>query len=372
MIDISEGFVVPKEGLYDSDGYLKVVPFIHPKDGCSYWRIRKPFEYMGVDLYNDSRTIEETLEHCKIVTFNRSPGINIKKFLEMKVRYGFKVVVDWDDCWDLPHDHLIYKGWIKEKMPELSKGIVTDVADYVTVTTERLAVWIRQFNKNVTVIPNSIPFNDAQWIDQERVYGAGGRELTKSGRVVDNYGTRFGYVAGSSHLPDLKSIEYAIQHFPQIKLTLCGYDNPGEKIGQKNVWDSMERIASNNYTNPNYRRIKTRGFDDYALAYDNIDVAIAPLKTNVFNTYKSSLKAYEAGAKKVALICSLTAPYTDDIPDDCATFCANIAEWKDAIKKHKDLSFVEDQAAKLHEWVKANRSMEKISQDRIEFFNSIM
>ena len=161
-------------------------------------------------------------------------------------------------------------------------------------------------------------------------------------------------------------------HFPQLKFSLAGYNNPDERRGAKNIWDSMERIASGNYHNKNYRRIKTADFDQYAKAYDQIDVALAPLKNNDFNKFKSSLKAYEAGAKRVALIATDTAPYTDDIPRDIVTFCTKNADWVDAIKKHKDVSYVADQAAKLNEWVVANRDLNKMAQSRLEFYNSIL
>lgn len=375
QFDLSEGFVAPveKSSLYDSDGNLKIVPFIHDGDGCSYWRIRKPFEAMGLDLMTDKKTLEEHLSTCKIVTFNRTPGFNIETLLKLKMKYGFKVVIDWDDFWRLPQDHLIYKNWNLQRMPELAEEMIKTLADHVTTTTERLAEKIRPINKNVTVIPNAIPIGQGQWeTKSDRSYGSVGKSRFQGGKIVTDAGTRFGYVAGSSHLPDLKHIGPVLNHFPTIKLSLCGYNNPDEKKGAKNVWDQMERIASFNYHNPNYLRVKTRSFDEYATSYDNIDVAIAPLNRNSFNAFKSSLKAYEAGAKRVALIASDTAPYTDDIPSSCATFCDKNADWVDAIKKHKDLSFVADQAAKLNEWVEANRDLNKIANDRLEFYNSLI
>lgn len=370
MIDISSAHV--KAGLYDLDGNLKFVPFIHDGDGCSYWRIRKPFEAMGLDLLNDHKTLDEHLATAKVVTFNRTPGFNINKLLEMKLKYGFKVVIDWDDYWILPHDHLIYKSWNQQQMPQLAESMIKELADAVTTTTERLAEKIRPFNKNVAVFPNAIPLGEGQWKQEDRTYGDTGKTRFKSGKWLRDDGTRFGYVAGSSHLPDLRYLEPVLNHFPDLKLALSGYNNPDERRGAKNVWDSMERIASFRYHNPNYRRIKTMPFDEYAKAYEQIDVAIAPLKDNAFNKFKSSLKAYEAGAKKVAFICSHTAPYIDDIPEDVATFCDSNSEWVDAIKKHKDLSFVQDQAARLHEWVSENRDLNKLAKDRLEFFNSII
>jgi hypothetical protein len=373
MIDISSAHRV-KSNLYDADGNLKIVPFIHSGDGCSYWRIRKPFEAMGLDLENDAKTLEQHLQTCKIVTFNRTPGFHVEELIKMKVKYGFKVIIDWDDWWILPHDHMIYNSWNRQNMPKIAHEMCSVLADHITTTTERLAGKLRTVNPNVTVIPNAIPLQQGQWHQEEREYGKEkGTSIFKGGRIVNQGGgIRFGYVAGSSHLPDIKTLEPVLNHFPELNMTLCGYNNPGERQGVKNVWDSMERIASNRYHNPNYRRIKTMDFDNYAQSYDRIDVAIAPLKNNEFNGYKSSLKAYEAGAKRVAFICSDTAPYSDDIPRDCATFCGSNSQWVDAIKAHKDLGFVADQAAKLAVWVAENRDLNKIASKRLDFYNSLI
>jgi hypothetical protein len=374
MIDISSAHAeVNKAGLYDTEGNLKFVPFIHDGDGCSYWRIRKPFEAMGLNLADQSKTLEEYLSKAKVVTFNRTPGFKIEDLIKLKVKYGFKVVIDWDDYWILPHDHLIYHSWNRNRMPELAESMIKELADHVTTTTERLAEKIRPINPNVTVIPNAIPIGMGQWeVDQNRTYGGVGGSRFQGGKIINDKGTRFGYVAGSSHLPDIKIIQPVLNHFPKLMFSLAGYNNPDERKGSKNVWDQIERIASFSYHNPNYRRIKTMHFDEYAAAYDQVDVAIAPLKDNPFNKFKSSLKAYEAGAKKVAFICSHTAPYTDDIPESCVTFCEKNADWVDAFKKHQDIEFVKDKAAALHEWVCENRDLNKLAADRLEFFNSII
>lgn len=359
--------------LYTLDGNLNIVPFIHDGDGCSYWRIKKPFEVMGLDLKADNKTLEEHLSTAKMVTFNRTPGFRIDKLIDLKVKYGFKICIDWDDYWVLPHDHLIYKSWNQQRMPELAAEMVKELADVITCTTDRLRNQLRKHTeKPIHVIPNAIPIGSGQWETPDRTYGGEAGTRFQGGKIIKDSGTRFGYVAGSSHLPDLKYLQPVLNHFPTLQLSLCGYNNPEERKGAKNVWDSMERIASFNYHNHNYRRVKTMGFDEYAHAYEHIDVAIAPLKNNAFNSFKSSLKAYEAGAKKCAFICTDTPPYRDDLPEDIVTFCGSNSDWVDAIKKHKDLGFVADQAARLHEWVCENRNLYKLAADRLELYNSFI
>lgn len=375
FIDISEGVDLSgvKSDLYDRDGNLKIVPFINDTDGCSYWRIKKPFDAMGLNFGDDKKSLEQHLETCKAVVFNRTPGFKIEDLIKLKAKYGFKVILDWDDYWILPTDHLIYKGWNQAQMPKLAEAMIKELADHVTCTTERLAEKIRPLNKNITVLPNAIPMSEGQWVTPDREYGEPFKNvLTKTGKIIREGGTRFGYVAGSSHLPDMRYLQPVLNHFPDLRFSLCGYNNPKERQGVKNVWDVMERIASNNTHNKNYKRVKTLGFDQYAKTYDYIDVAFAPLKKNEFNGYKSSLKAYEAGAKKVAFIASDCPPYSDDIPSTVATLCGSNAEWVDAIKAHKDISYVKDQALKLHAWVDENRNLDKLAKDRLEFYNSII
>lgn len=340
---------------------LDVVPLIKPTSGCDYHRVWQPMKWLGVDFEAAKlKPLSEHLSTAKVVTFNREPGIPLDTLMSFKKQYGFKILLDLDDYWYLYPHHLIYQYWMKNNVPKFTEDLIKMV-DAVSCTTERLAEKIRPLNKEVFVIPNAVPYDDV--IDNQFILH----------KERNNEQVQFGYVAGSSHLHDIKTIQGIFHQLPTLNFALAGYNNPKEKDGKKNVWDSMERIASFNYHNKNYRRLPTKELDTYMEHYDTLDVAIAPLEKNHFNTFKSSLKGYEAGVKKCAFIATDVAPYTDDIPRDIATFCDKTRDWVQAIKYHRDNpSFVKEQGLKLYEWVKENRSMEKVNQIRQQVFSHLI
>jgi glycosyltransferase involved in cell wall biosynthesis len=279
------------------------------------------------------------------------PGLKIENFLIERRKWDFKCIIDVDDYWHLPFHHLIYGWWKHHNITALMETMIREM-DAVTCTTERLAEKIFPFNKNVHVLPNALFINDFVKLYEEKI--------------------RFGYVGGSTHFNDLKTVRGIFHSFPDLDFTLCGYNNPEEGEGKRNVWDSMERLCSNNYKNKNFKRSPTMDLWTYMNHYDKLDVVIAPLEDMNFNYYKSSLKVYEAGAAKCPIICSSVPPFTDDIPDDLVTFCKTSADWKTAIKKHKDIGFVKEKGEKLYDWVKANRNLDLLKEKRIEVYQNVV
>jgi hypothetical protein len=344
------------------------LPLYHPAniDGCTLHRTFLPFcfLYEQEELNSISRkTLIEALEECKLVSFNRQCPIEESFLLECQKKTGFKIVVDIDDWIELPHGHAIKKFWDAGKMGEKLKHFI-EIADAVTVTTPRLAGKVRAINPNVFVIPNAVPFESRQLKEAEQFLN----------KKTESTVTRFGYIGGSTHLPDLKHIEPVFQKMGiHWNFSLCGFNNKAlEKSYEHNTWNFMERICSFNHHNPNYKRVLTKPVNEYMNLYDDIDAVLVPLEPNGWSACKSSLKCYEAGVKKTAAIVQGCAPYTDDVPRDVVTYCSKNIDWFNAIKKHKDLSFVRDQGEKLFSWVKENRNLETVTQLRKETYDQII
>lgn len=333
---------------------LRILPLLKKDDGCSYHRLLRPLESMGFDFEDFSKkTLEQHFKEANLILFNRLPGLNLDHFFaeQDKGKGQFKVIMDIDDYWYLPFTHLIYNWWKSNNIPALMERLLIRM-DAITVTTERLAERVYKFNKEVHILPNALEIYDFK-----KVY---------------NKNIRFGYVGGSTHFNDLKSIRGVFISNPNLDFTLCGYNNPKESEGMRNTWDSMERIVSNNYHNKNYKRSGTLDLFNYMQHYQKIDVCLAPLEDNVFNAHKSSLKIYESGAMKCPIICSAVPPFTDDVPDNVVTFCKTSSDWKAAIKKHKDVGYVEDMGEKLFQWVKENRNLKNWSEKRMSIYQNII
>ncbi len=68
------------------------------------------------------------------------------------------------------------------------------------------------------------------------------------------------------------------------------------------------------------------------LASLNLDLALAPVEDNIFNTCKSNLRLMEYGACGIPVICSDVECYRGDLP---VTRIRNrFIDWRDAIQMH--------------------------------------
>lgn len=263
---------------------------------------------------------------------NDGAMISTLKFL------GKKVIVDVDDHYVLGPTHPMH---LMAKKENWAQRIITHLqyADLVTTTTPIYQKILLKTNRNVEVIPNAIPTFQKQFIDN----------------TVPSERLRIGIVCGSSHLHDIQLLDgmfskFSKEDLDKLQFVLCGFDTRGTKHVMKidgttekvpiepieSVWYDYEKILTNNYSvvsdeykkflhefipnaeypnveNEVYRRCWTKPIDVYATHYNNIDVLLAPLVENEFNSVKSQLKVLEAGFFHKAIIASNFGPYTLDL-----------------------------------------------------------
>lgn len=310
---------------------------------------------MGINI-DDFRNVDptSTLRNTKVLIFNRHPQSGLEPFLYYKKRFGFKIVCDVDDYWELYPRHILYKAWMKDGMNKKIMAAIR-VADVVTVTTPLLADKVKPLNKNVLVIPNSLPF---------------GHDQFNSNREQGNGRVRILYAGGSTHYWDLKTIEYALQKIRNNKsleyeLILAGYN-------KSETWDKIESAFNLRGTILNYTRRYTLGLEEYMDHYNVADVSIAPLESNSFNGYKSNLKVIEAGCKNIPCITSNVSPYSDEEDTSKIIMAKNTREWYDALSYCiKNPSFVYDKGHKLGEYVREKYDMFKINELRRQLFEHL-
>jgi glycosyltransferase involved in cell wall biosynthesis len=324
---------------------------------------------------------DEHLVDCDILYYNKFMATDVSVLKEMKkINKNMKIVVDVDDSWDMPVNHPVYEIW---KANNISQKVIDNIkfADLVICTTLKLQDKIREYNKNTVVIPNAFPFGH----DVYRPLPAG---------KPDDGKTRFIYVAGSTHAPDVDLLEGKFKRLggdPFIKskgeFILAGYEKSEtmryhsradmEKMNNnytmKQVygpWDRMKYVFSQ--TNA-YKIFPSTNLDEYINFYDQADVALVPLCKNDWNSYKSELKIVEAGCKQVPVICSNVEPYSllkgrpgimwVDTPDD----------WVKHIRYCiKNPEFVKDQGAALAEWVKESYDLLKWNELRKQVLKSLV
>lgn len=328
-----------------------IVPLLKKGDVCSYHRLLLPFKYMELMRPEfETEQLESLISKASIVIFNRYYGGDIIDLLRLKKKYKFFLISDQDDFFDLYPKHVAYKGWVDWNMAQRIKESVMN-SDYVITTTSRLADSLRQYNKNIEIIPNALPFDEEQFINDREV-----------GDKV-----RFGIFGGKTHEHDLKQIQNCFRKLERkdsgkYEKILAGYDE-NDKDG---VWHRMENIVKGN--GEDYTRIYRLPLEMYMNAYNNADVALAPLESNFFNTGKSNLKILEAGCKEMPIITSNWPPYSDE-PTDLVMKANSTNEWYFYMKYCIDNpNFIMEHGKKLGEYVRLHYNLKKINEKRIQLF----
>jgi glycosyltransferase involved in cell wall biosynthesis len=347
-----------------------------------------------------------------IISYHRSIGTDfdlgnlmIKKLNSM----GIPTVCDIDDYWMPGKEHPIHDII---RVNKINEKIVNNIRDskYVTTTTTLFADEIKKTNKNVTIFPNGINPNEAQF-----------KEPTpESDRI------RVGWLGGSSHLHDLQLLEQSFSKLiplkDKVQYVLCGFDTRGsvteinKETGEQKrrdikpeetVWATYEKIFTQNFqiisedykkhllnynqdeysdmVNESYRRVWTQPVTSYAKNYSKFDISLAPLKNHMFNRMKSQLKVIESGFYKKALIASNLGPYTIDLKhclkngnfvDGNALLVdenRNHSDWAKYIEKLvKNPNLIKDMGERLYETVKDIYDLKVITKNRAEFYKSII
>jgi hypothetical protein len=361
-----------------SYGYHRlVVPYtlLHGKDGIEVDFV----DILSPDLTIAGLSVKEFVKGYDWVVFTRMihPMAGITSLIAAIIKdAGARIILDLDDYWELPTNHVIYKEYMDSGMRENILESIA-LADAVTVTTGLLA---RLVGEKAHVLPNAINTNLAQF---------------KSDTMPPTGVVRFGYLGSITHEHDVSLMEYSFQKLwgdkslvgdgtwlgGSFQIFLCGYSvYDGVKEGQP--YPNMEKVMTGgkvsipsrdeDYTFPTnspYKRVKYNyDLDTYATAYNLFDVSLAPLENNLFNRCKSELKMIEAGVMGKAIIVSNIYPYTNLITKkNCIAISENKMGWYDGMKKLiKNPRLGEDLAMQLSEDVKERYCIEKVNEKRLE------
>jgi hypothetical protein len=307
---------------------MKIAVIESTSKGVNYHRLANPLSYIDhkVTKYNTIPLDKVKEVDCDVVIFSRfmyEPE-QLKIIRKFKHR-GTKVIVDVDDYWVLPQNHVGYHG---HKVNGVTSKIVEAIqhADEVWTTHGKLADKIRKHNTKVRVYPNALDPTDEQWHPNP----------TKS----DNF--RVGFVGGITHGHDLYETVKAWRS-NDVEAVLCG-------VSEHKVFNTYNYIMSGNGTKK-IRVLSMLDVHSYGLFYDHMDISIAPLTDTTFNKMKSNLKIIESGMKATPIICSWMHPYIDDHEGIYKT-----DNWRKAFAKVSKMGAAKmyDQGQELREYVLQN------------------
>lgn len=334
----------------------------------------------------DSLT-DEQLKQFNIIYVLRQISHDINKIqptIDRIKSIGLKIVFDIDDYWNLPKEHFWYRKYKEQKVEE---GVIMTLkqSDAVVTTTHNFAKIISEFNRNVTVLPNCISPDDAQF-----------KQVSISSPRL-----RFGWIGGVFHRVDIKTLEPSIKRLyesPELKdrwqICFGGY-NPNPEFNE------IEKILTADYSFKNYdaayfnylmqqtpamehisfdkpyRRLWGRDVRNYGGIYNDVDVCLVPLVKNTFNECKSELKIVEAGAMKKAVVCSDILPYNRWIVDGVNGILIkperNFIDWFVAIRKLiLNPGLVKELGEALHKTISENFNMDEHNKRRDYLLQSLI
>ena len=348
---------------------MKIAILPMNNDGCSHYRIKKPYTAMNDKdiIFFQDKEIEtpeflEFLEksdyvlcrqyHDKAILEILDPLFNLKN---SKRKNPLKVILDMDDdVFDIDPYSDAYALFGKKEVKHGDKylwkdGVNINIkaninylnnlekflarADIVTVSTERLKEKYSKYNSNIIVVPNAIDEKD--WVVPN---------------FKDHEEIRIGWTGGTSHYSDWyeikDDIERLAKEYPKIKFVIGGtkFDGIFKNIDTKQFeyWGWVDATGHG-----------------YRVAMMDLDLAIIPLKDSSFNSNKSCIKFYEFSSLKIPTICSNVPPYSDEAPKESLT-----NNFYESIKYYiKNIDKAKEMAEKNYQWVKENRNQDKISKE---------
>ncbi|HEX9029682.1 MAG TPA: glycosyltransferase [Anaerolineales bacterium] len=266
----------------------------------NYWpsalaalRLTGPAQQAGLELIHGNeleQVYPERVGQADWVVIQRDFPRNRPATREILARAraaGKTVIFDLDDLLlELPEDHPDRGTFFyTEALLPMLETIVA--ADAVTASTPALCEYLRPFNPNTLLAPNSL--DDRLWSFRMPRPPEAGAPLV------------IGYMGGGSHLPDLEQIAPALlrigtRYAEQVRLVFLGVQPPPELLALPNV--SWSPTTTYDYGE----------FADQMLQQD-YDIAIAPLNDNVFNRCKSPLKFLDYSAAGAVGVYSNLEPY---------------------------------------------------------------
>jgi glycosyltransferase involved in cell wall biosynthesis len=334
---------------------MRILGISHINSGCGFHRVVMPLGYMDdiVGTITNLPTEEVMNEGWDILLFNRISGFD-EDFDYIREKMGCKIVVDMDDAWGLPTNHLNYYDYL-HLSPRIENNLRN--ADLVTCTNENLAKKIRPLNSNVVIVPNAILFGQHQFIPDK----------------VESDKIRIFWCGGITHEGDLEILKNPIRrltaHKDKIEMVLGGYNDENEL--SKFIWDKMFSYFTSSGQLP-HQIIKGTTPDKYMSMYSHADIMLVPLLQSDWSGCKSNLKLLEASVKKVPVICSAVEPYTLD-KSAPVLWVENQSDW------YKHLRFLinnknarEDYGEKLNEWAKKSYDLIEVNKIRRSAFANLI
>ena len=333
----------------------RIIGLVNQVSGSCYHRVYTPLMNIEGNVFITNKLTEEQIEKgCDALVINRFAFYNQPdEIFNWRDKYGFKLIIDIDDYWNLSAGHILAYDW---EINNVSNIIIDNLikADIVTCTHQRLAESASIYNKNVHILPNAIPNNFEQF------------NLNK----VESLKVRFMWQGSITHGRDIELLRNPMKkihsdYFLSNKIKMVFGGHVKELIDSNSMLDAFTCGLKNDpLVIPGLKPT------EYYQIYNYADVALIPLVDNKFNSYKSNLKILEAAHAGIPVIVSHVNPYLD-FPDDCVIYVKNQRDWYNNIKMFADIPYSRKLIGdNLKEYCNKNFNFKEINLKRKEIYET--
>ena len=262
--------------------------------GSKYHRVTIPLDLLSKDQYeitylNEKFFLEHIVKDYDYLYIHWIQQTNPVYLSIWKEKYGFKIIQDIDDYWQLPNSHHL-KEKLEKSKPQLFNQLI--LADLVLCSTPFLLEKCLQYNVNCKLRENYIPIGYHQFEPELRL-------------VKPNEKIKVGICGSISHLSDWLSIKNPLKRILNDKFiadnyefVIAGYADDNQT--SKEMWDKVVNLFTSKLIKPTI--IKHLPVNEYINLYNHLDVLLAPLEHNEFNYSKSALKLLESSVKSTIVI----------------------------------------------------------------------
>jgi hypothetical protein len=332
---------------------VKICLLTETQSGCYKWRGAIPAKYLSLRGHQvQILSNQAQYDAPDVLVLYRAHYPQAVKVVEWCKQNNIRVVFDTDDALDLvPPENLNYKA-VQSRLP-LYEFLLRS-ADVVTTTTDTLASYLRKWNPQVSVIPNSV--DPDEWTCEPR-----------SGEP------RIGWTGSPTHFLDLAVALDAVREVQKTIPFMFVLQGICQEPTLEELMQVLEiRWGQALFKTPLGRSIKLFMDKLSGIRYEfhpnvtldkhpqkvcdlKLDVGIAPLLDDQFNRHKSCIKYYEYAMSGAVTLASHVVPYSSEVP---ITAKNNRESWKRKLEE-----ILQADRAKLYreqrDWVLAHRNIEK-------------
>ena len=312
--------------------------------GVAYYRVFNPFMELAKDPGFDIRisnvlSSQDDINWADIIYFERCVDRNIINESRRAKQMGKKIIFDTDDYMHgLPMHHPnkrdIENGRYLQDMDELC-----ELANVITVSTDYLKkLYEERYDTKIVTLPNCVCQEDYDCAPKAKF----------------SNGINIGWPGSATHFEDLQIVREPLielfERYKDLKLITVNYSGI-EKLPFKDAFEGI----------PWERRINIGGTEPHMIPglINLIDIGIAPLLMNEFNSAKSNCKFLEFAMLKIPMVATYLEPYLAD-KDHCDLVSNNKMEWFHALEDLvKDAEERRDMGEEAQAWVKREYDIKK-------------